>query len=281
MARQDRLSRHDLAGLISLAEELVSLSPSLKHSPDHRAFTLLELLVSVAILAILAGLLLPAINKSREQAKSAGCLGNQRQIAAAMISYCGENNGRLPEQQTTEGGEPFTWRARLVPYLGENKSMKTFLCPSDKIGLQSLQPPYSLDYINRTGVMPCSYGPAVVWYRLPNSSLPYPGAYRSGDYRISGISNPAKTLFLTDTGRPDSISAPPDQWKESARSPRTQFIESVMPSSYYGGAWTAFPRHGGGKVNGAFFDGHAESIPLQQLRDHTPGDPECLYWPYR
>lgn len=245
-------------------------------------FTLTELLVTITIIGVLGSLLLPTIGKMRDKANSAKCLGNLRQISVAMISYCGDNEGRIPAQLTTEGGQPRTWRLRLLPYLNDDKSMKVFLCPSDKVGLQSISPPADMNYIAVTGVMPCSYGLAVVWYHLSSSSLPHSadGGF-TGEYRIGGLTNPAATIFLTDTGKPDNVSLPPDEWTESTRTWRSQFKESVMPSVYYSGGWTAYPRHGGGRINAAFFDGHAETVTLQALRDNPPGNPNSLYWPYR
>ena len=248
--------------------------------PTHRGFTLVELLATIAIIGVLSGILIAGIGKARDRAKASQCLNNLRQVTLAMIAYTGENKGKLPAQQTTVNGQPLTWRAQLLPYLGDNKSMEVFLCPADGIGRESISAPYDLKYIADTGVMPASYGPAVVWYYLSSSTLPYPGGY-TGDYRLNTITTPAKTLFLTDIGRPENISLPPDQWTEGNRSPRTQSAESVMPSVYYANAWTAYPRHGGDKVNSAFFDGHAAVVSIQELRANTPGNPNCLYWPYR
>lgn len=60
------------------------------------AFTLIELLVVVAIIAILAGILIPVMGRVREQGDSTKCLHNLRQIGAAMASYGGDNDDRLP-----------------------------------------------------------------------------------------------------------------------------------------------------------------------------------------
>src|SRR5882724_9053867 len=77
----------------------VVMSPRFKccGSPA-RGFTLVELLVVIGIIAVLIGLLLPALNKAREQSKRTACLANLRSLGHAFIMYANTYKDRLPNE---------------------------------------------------------------------------------------------------------------------------------------------------------------------------------------
>ena len=61
-----------------------------------RAFTLVELLVVLAIIGILAALLLPVLGRAKESARATACLSNLHQVGLALQMYVSDNNNKLP-----------------------------------------------------------------------------------------------------------------------------------------------------------------------------------------
>lgn len=86
-------------------------------------FTLTELLAVIAIIAILAGLLLPAINGARVRAKTAACISNQKQVTAFIRAYMNDANQFFMSSESENWGLALN-RARLV------SDVKVLRCPA-------------------------------------------------------------------------------------------------------------------------------------------------------
>jgi prepilin-type N-terminal cleavage/methylation domain-containing protein/prepilin-type processing-associated H-X9-DG protein len=80
-------------------------------------FTLVELLVVIGIIALLVGILMPALNKARESARQVQCLSNVRQIVMAFVTYGNSNKGEFPLRGRLNGAssEDWIWWQRSSP----------------------------------------------------------------------------------------------------------------------------------------------------------------------
>ena len=92
----------------------------------HRAaFTLIELLVVIGIIAVLAGMLLPALSKAKQRAVATKCMSNVRQIGVGSALYAADYDDNLPRLSTKSGS--VDWVASLAAYNGTN----VYRCPVD------------------------------------------------------------------------------------------------------------------------------------------------------
>ena len=117
----------------------------------HRAFTLIELMVVVAIIAILIAILLPSLARARQQAYQVKCAANLKGIGLGIFYYVNDHNGYLPLVASgfwfgTDAGAlssewPPFWATQILPYIKIRRSKVgskngLFRCPADD------NPPY-------------------------------------------------------------------------------------------------------------------------------------------
>src|SRR5438105_4064520 len=92
-----------------------------------KAFTLVELLVVIGIIALMISILLPALNRARQQAKQLQCASNLAQIGKAMTMYTNEWKYFPCSYCVGEGTQFAIWPPRLRIYLNGNQDV--FYCP--------------------------------------------------------------------------------------------------------------------------------------------------------
>jgi prepilin-type N-terminal cleavage/methylation domain-containing protein len=116
-----------------------SPTPKLKSSPSAKpGFTLIEILVVVAIIALLVAILLPSLARARAQAKLISCQSNLHQITVATFTYAAEYKGRFPADRWSNDIAAYDWigdksgptKGSLWRYM--NKAREAFVCPDHK-----------------------------------------------------------------------------------------------------------------------------------------------------
>ena len=86
-------------------------------------FTLVELLVVIALIAILMGIMLPALGKSREKARRIGCMSHLKQVGLALKQYALDYSQRFPDKGACDGLEMLRRFSFLTHY-------KIYTCPT-------------------------------------------------------------------------------------------------------------------------------------------------------
>lgn len=232
-----------------------------------RAFTLTEVLAAVAITAILIGLLLPVAGLVCSQARSAQCASNMRQIAASLIAYAYDNNGRTVCAHYL--AEDDNWAQKVTvwdgssKFLSEGKSFGIWRCPENRDQTK-------VPMANGEGVRNTSY--MINGYKN-NTETP---DFRYGNTPTAMIQKPSR-LYMVLEGRYFRCTV-------SGQSGNKTIPENIYPGS--GSLDLARYPHSG-KMNVAFADGHVEirKGPIEdrgnsggtQMRGFTNGDAWYAY----
>jgi prepilin-type N-terminal cleavage/methylation domain-containing protein/prepilin-type processing-associated H-X9-DG protein len=247
----------------------------------NQAFTLIELLVVISIIAVLAGLLLPAISTVRTAANAAACGSNQRQAAMGILLYADANDGNIPPPAIvgTDWWAPQGTANTVVPWnilvlqamgLDGQQEVNFFCCKSDKKAPKLTWSNGSRSYTGRR-------------------SFTIPTMYQIDNYFDDAILQDMKRkiAYLRDYG---TGSRPAMSWGANLAqidaSGSICFGDSIDPlnefNTLWGGSAQAVHVYGSyhRKPNFAFFDGHVERRWNYELapkwnRDPTKDDP---YW---
>jgi len=222
---------------------------------DTGAFTLVEMLVTIAVIAILAALLFPAITGVREKANDTKCVSNLRQMGAGLMLYVADHDGALiPGAVASQEGGLTLWFNALDAYMGnqEEGNLSNFAsgrrpawqrCPS-KVFKETEMDHFSVGYgWNYYGDNAGHDGFGL-----------YPGDYNAdgsssgghgGSSRLAEVTKPAKTIIIADSKDIDV-----------APSATHQNIYLYPPPA----TGQRASRHSG-RGNYLMVDGHVESLP--------------------
>jgi len=220
----------------------------------HGAFNLLELLVTIAIIGILAALLLPVLTRSKASAQRIKCVSNLHQLGIAAQLYWDENNGKCFRYggSFTNGGQLY-W----FGWIEAGEEGQRVFDPTQGALYQ---------YLQGRGVELCpAFNYGLSQYKLKGSSATYGYGYtlNLSGITINRVKNPSITAFLGDAAQVNT-------WQDPA-SPSNPLLEEW----YYIDESTNPPnghfRHAQ-KANVAFCDGHAglETFVADSLDANMP-----------
>ena len=210
----------------------------------RRGFTLIELMLAVAIIGVLIAIMVPAFAAGTRVAQAVACQNQIRQIGLATRLYARDNDGRMPRSSHSAlAARTRPWGYALMPYLGYGQYTKPgpewdaifngfYRCPEDSRRKE------------------WSYGKNV-WFELSPGEMDEAGGAANGmtyEY-IESIRRPSSTILygeLASGSMGDHIMA--HYW-------------------YMGGAPEVDARRHGTTSNYAFVDGHVEALEFKQTFD--------------
>lgn len=226
-------------------------------APRARAFTVIEMLVVLAIIALLISLLMPMLAQGRERAKQVKCASNLRQIyLSGVMGYVMDHDGWLPAPRHCEGPNYLYWPRVLKDYCGIaanhgsagaidlSEARRTiYICPSDE----------------KTSGAPSSAFWAPTSYGINRANfIDIPGEPDDRPrYKLSQVSSPASSSYFM------------------CHSP-IWYSAAFLGDGY----WSSFlkPVHNNG-VNTLYVDGHVELVPLGLMPIHTgPLSTRDVFW---
>jgi len=188
-----------------------------------RGFTLVELLVVIALIALLTAILLPVFANAREKARQTTCMNNEKQIITSLMMFTEDHEEMLPRAQT--------WTTDLTPY---NLPTQIWDCPTS----YNVGTPGNPDYLYNA----CNYSSTA-----SIASLAGTGGHLSGQ-PIGVYTSPAAVIVLGDIANPSFLGTVPTAFLDPLNS------GTIMAGKTLGDLMATTLHNNGAEC--AFLDGH-------------------------
>lgn len=255
-----------------------------------KKFTLIELLIVIAIIAILAAMLLPALNRARDRGKWSSCTNNQKQLGLGFHMYSGDNRGIIV-LNAKSGGTGY-----LLPwpffYSKSIRDITTFAGKGD-----SIREGLSGNYINSFDTFFCPAAWPFGYQRKENLTAPggssshmfayaYGAAYGRGEHpgtalQPNSTASPYAAPFMDQNAVGDLQGAYIVSSK--LRDPASCYLIADSWNNTSKSTYSNLPRYGktnnvagihlchSGRANFGWLDGHVSAVEPVKILEHCPG----------
>jgi len=208
----------------------------------RRGFTLMEAMITVAVIGLLAAVLVPVLNSAGKSANSVACMANLRDLTSACRAYISDNHGKFPSTSLYNPSNHS--KPGVLEYLEGGRTNKAYRCPSLK------NYPFSAAYIlPGTQLKGCTYTAS-----LATSSNENGGSYTLNF--LNRVQKAAQTAWIMD-----------GTWSGS-------YFDSVIGPNALQPAIGRMQFPHSRRQNIIFVDGHVEALNHEEI----PTEPTATFW---